>query len=147
MASNRAQNALNSQVHGELKVGKLYFLNKSSILGFLKIVKFPIQSRIVPLFCTFSHYKLFYTGELFAAFSLEIASNRAQNAHNTQVHSELKVGKLYFHNKSSVLGFLKIGKFPNTYLLLAECEVRAASYGPVFPSFYDENKEGKNEDP
>ena len=44
----------------------------------------------------------------------------------------------------------------NTYLLLAECEVRTASYGPsFFPSFYGpsakraghENKEGKNEDP
>ena len=42
------------------------------------------------------------------------------------------------------------------YLLLAECEVRTASYGPsFFPSFYGssaksarhENKEGKNEDP
>ena len=43
----------------------------------------------------------------------------------------------------------------NKYLLLAECEVRTASYGPsFFPSFYGpsakrtghENKEGKNED-
>ena len=43
-----------------------------------------------------------------------------------------------------------------TYLLLAECEVRTASYGPsFFPSFYGpsakraghENKEGKTEDP
>ena len=42
------------------------------------------------------------------------------------------------------------------YLLLAECKVRTASYGPsFFPSFYGpsakhaghENKEGKNEDP
>ena len=42
------------------------------------------------------------------------------------------------------------------YLLLADCEVRTASYGPIlFPSFYGpsakrashENKEGKNEDP
>ena len=42
------------------------------------------------------------------------------------------------------------------YLLLAECEVRTARYGPsVFPSFYGpstkraghENKEGKNKDP
>ena len=42
------------------------------------------------------------------------------------------------------------------YLLLSECEVRTASYGPsIFPSFYGpsakraghENKEGKNEDP
>ena len=32
------------------------------------------------------------------------------------------------------------------YLLLAECEVRAASYGAsIFPSFYE--KEGKNENP
>ena len=45
---------------------------------------------------------------------------------------------------------------PDTYLLLAECEVRTASYGPsFFPSFYGPsakraghvNKEGKNEDP
>ena len=44
----------------------------------------------------------------------------------------------------------------NKYFLLAECEVRTASYGPsFFPSFYGpsakraghENKEGKNEDP
>ena len=44
----------------------------------------------------------------------------------------------------------------NKYLLLAECKVRTASYGPIFfPSFYGpsakhaghENKEGKNEDP
>ena len=44
----------------------------------------------------------------------------------------------------------------NINLLLAECEVRTASYGPsFFPSFYGpsakraghENKEGKNEDP
>ena len=44
----------------------------------------------------------------------------------------------------------------NKNLLLAECEVRTASYGPsFFPSFYGpsakreghENKEGKNEDP
>ena len=45
----------------------------------------------------------------------------------------------------------------NVYLLLAECEVRTASYGltEFFPSFYGpsakcaghENKEGKNEDP
>ena len=37
----------------------------------------------------------------------------------------------------------------NTYLLLAECEVRTASYGPsFFPSFYGhENKEGKNKIP
>ena len=37
----------------------------------------------------------------------------------------------------------------NNNLLLAECEVRTASYGPsFFPSFYgNENKEGKNEDP
>ena len=44
----------------------------------------------------------------------------------------------------------------DTYLLLAECEVRTASYGPsFFPSFYDpsakragfENNEGKNEGP
>ena len=35
----------------------------------------------------------------------------------------------------------------NKYLLLAECEVRTASYGPsFFPSFY-KDKEGKNEDP
>ena len=44
----------------------------------------------------------------------------------------------------------------NIYLLLAESEFRAASYGPsFFPSFYcsstklagNENKEGKNEGP
>ena len=37
----------------------------------------------------------------------------------------------------------------NTYLLLAECEIRTASYGPsFFPSFYGhENKEGKNKIP
>ena len=44
----------------------------------------------------------------------------------------------------------------NKYLLLAECEVRTASYGPsFFPSFYGpsakraghENKKGKNKDP
>ena len=35
------------------------------------------------------------------------------------------------------------------YLLLAECEVRMASYGLSFflPSSGHENKEGKNEDP
>ena len=46
--------------------------------------------------------------------------------------------------------------FHDVNLLLAECEVRTASYGPsFFPSFYGpsakraghENKEGKNEDP
>ena len=51
--------------------------------------------------------------------------------------------------------FLKFSK--HKYLLLAECEVRTASYGPsFFPSFYfsfifpfygHENKERKNEDP
>ena len=45
----------------------------------------------------------------------------------------------------------------NTYLILAECEVRTASYGPSFFLHFiahastkragQENKEGKNEDP
>ena len=43
-----------------------------------------------------------------------MASNRVQNAHNTQLHGELKEGKLYFHNISSILGFLRNGKIPNT---------------------------------
>ena len=37
----------------------------------------------------------------------------------TQVHGELKVDKVYFHNKSSILGFLKIGKFPIRSLIMA----------------------------
>ena len=31
----------------------------------------------------------------------------AQNAHNTQVYGELKVGKIYFHNNNSILGYLR----------------------------------------
>ena len=40
-------------------------------------------------------------------FSLKYSSNRAQNAHNTHVQGELKAGKLYFLNNSSILGFLR----------------------------------------
>ena len=56
----------------------------------------------------------------------------------------------------TVLSDIFIFTLINTYLLLAECEVRTASYEPnFFPSFYGpsakraghENKEGKNEDP
>ena len=39
---------------------------------------------------------------------------RAQAAHNTQVQGELKVGKLYFHNNSSILRFIRNGQIPNT---------------------------------
>ena len=46
-------------------------------------------------------------------FSLEYSSNRAQTAHNTQVQGELKVGKLYLHNNSSILRFLRNGQIPN----------------------------------
>ena len=42
-------------------------------------------------------------------FSLKDSSNHAQNAHNAQVQGELKIGKLYFHNNSSILGFLRNG--------------------------------------
>ena len=34
---------------------------------------------------------------------------RRENAHNTQVQGGLKVGKLYFHNNGSILGFLRNG--------------------------------------
>ena len=39
----------------------------------------------------------------------KIEGERAQNAHNTQVQGELKVGKLYFHNNSGIMGFLRNG--------------------------------------
>ena len=54
------------------------------------------------------------------------------------------------------LSIFRDNNFTNNNLLLAECEVRTASYGPsFFPSFYGpsakraghENKEGKNKDP
>ena len=55
------------------------------------------------------HYKTLYWEFTWGVFEGEYSSIRAQNAHNTQVQGELKVGKLYFHNNSSILGFLKNG--------------------------------------
>ena len=60
--------------------------------------------------CEFEETSLLYNlyGRTFnATFSLKVTSNCAQNAHNTQVYGEVKVGKLYFYNNSSILRFLR----------------------------------------
>ena len=48
-----------------------------------------------------------YGGTLRGVLALNDLKLRQKNAHNTQVHGDPKVGKLYFHNNSSILGFFR----------------------------------------
>ena len=54
-------------------------------------------------------------GTLCGFLALNGLKSRRKCAQNTSTQwNEFKVGKLYFHNKSSILGFLKMGKIPQT---------------------------------
>ena len=70
-------------------------------------------------------------------FFLKYSSNRAQTAHHTQLQGELKVGKLYFHNNSSILRFLSNGQIPNTksYQWPTFCKFRIISLGCLCPAY------------